>query len=96
MYDLEKEGKIIKYNNVYYLSDIFVAENYVAKKIINLASLDRIKYPKMDNYLEHLQKISGIKYNKQQLEAIQKSLENHINYYWRTRNRKDYYYKSNC
>ena len=78
MYDLEKEGKIIKYNNVYYLSDIFVAENYVAKKIINLASLDRIKYPKMDNYLEHLQKISGIKYNKQQLEAIQKSLENHI------------------
>lgn len=78
MYKLEKENKIVKYNNVYYLQDIFVAENYVANRIINLASLDTKPNKNIDKYLEHLQKIDKIVYNEEQKLAIKKALENHI------------------
>lgn len=78
LYELEKENKIIKYNDVYYLYDVFKAENNVAKEVLRKASIDEIKNSKIIPYLEHLEEIFEINYNDKQKEAIIKALTNNI------------------
>lgn len=78
LFELEKENKIIKYNDVYYLTDLFKAEDYVAKEIIRKASIDEQKNSKIVPYLEHLEEVFEIKYNEKQKEAIIKALTNNI------------------
>jgi exodeoxyribonuclease V alpha subunit len=78
LFELEKENKIIKYNDVYYLFDLFKAEDNVAKEILRKASIDEIKNTKIIPYLEHLEEVFEIKYNDKQKEAIIKALTNNI------------------
>ncbi len=78
LYELEKENKIIKYNEHYYLSDLFKAENYVCDKIINLSSLDSKKIKNIDNTIKELEKVNSISYNDKQRLAIKKAIENNI------------------
>lgn len=78
LFELEKENKIIKYDDHYYLTDIWKAEDYVANKIIRLASRDNKEYPKLQNYINHLEETTGIFYNDKQKEAIIKSLQSNI------------------
>ncbi len=78
LFELEKENKIIKYDEHYYLADIWKAEDYVANKIIKLASRENKVYPKLNNYLSHLEETTGIIYNDKQKEAIMKALQNNI------------------
>jgi exodeoxyribonuclease V alpha subunit len=78
LFELQKEKKLIKYNEHYYLADIWKAEDYVANKIIKLASKDDKKYTKLNNYIDHLEEASGILYNDKQKEAITKALQNNI------------------
>lgn len=78
LFELEKENKIIKYDEHYYLADIWKAEDYVANKIIKLASRENKVYPKLNNYLSHLEETTGIIYNDKQKEAIMKALQSNI------------------
>jgi len=78
LFELEKENKIIKYDEHYYLVDVWKAEDYVANKIIKLASRENKVYPKLNNYLSHLEETTGIIYNDKQKEAIMKALQSNI------------------
>ena len=78
LFDLEKDNRIIKYNENYYLTDIWKAEDYVASKIIRLSSKDEKKYKDLDSGLERLEKLYGITYNDKQKEAIKSSLQHNI------------------
>lgn len=78
LFELERDNKIIKYNEHYYLTAIWKSEDYVANKIVKLSSLEPKKYPKLDSALESLEKELGIVYNEKQKEAIKKSLVNNI------------------
>ena len=78
MFKLVEERKIIRKNEYYYLIELWEAEEYVAEKIVMLASKEPTKYNKIDNYIEGLEKFSGITYNPKQKEAIKKALENNI------------------
>lgn len=78
LFELEKENKIIKYDEHYYLIDVWKAEDYVANKIIKLASRENKVYPKLNNYLSHLEETTGITYNDKQKEAIMKALQSNI------------------
>ncbi len=78
LFELEKDNKLIKYDEHYYLIDVWKAEEYVANKIIKLASRDNKVYPKLDNYISHLEETTGIIYNDKQKEAIMKALQSNI------------------
>lgn len=78
MQELVEEKKIINENNRYYLIDLWQAEEQVAEKIITLASLNHEDYPKMDIYINGLEKDNNIIYNSKQKEAIKKALENNL------------------
>ncbi len=78
LFELQKENKIVKYDEHYYLMDVWKAEDYVANKIIKLASRDNKIYPKLDNYISHLENTTGIIYNDKQKEAIMKALQSNI------------------
>lgn len=78
LFELEKENKIVKYDEHYYLIDVWKAEDYVANKIIKLASRENKVYSKLNNYLSHLEETTGIIYNDKQKEAIMKALQSNI------------------
>ena len=78
MFDLEKNLKIIKEEDSYYLRDIFEAEQNVSKRILDLSCRDIVKGVKIYNYLDHLEEHSNIVYNEKQKEAIVKAIENNI------------------
>ena len=60
---LIEDKKIIRKNECYYLKELWEAEEYVADKIVTLASKDADKYPKMENYINGLEKDNNITYN---------------------------------
>lgn len=78
MFKLIEDKKIIRKNEYYYLKELWEAEEYVADKIVMLASKDADKYPKMENYINGLEKDNDIIYNPKQREAIKKALENNV------------------
>ena len=78
LFELEKDNKIIKYNEHYYLSSIWKSEDYVANKIVKLSLMEPKNYPKLDNKLLNLEKELNIVYNNKQKEAIKKALTNSI------------------
>jgi len=78
MDELRLENKIIKIEEQYYLKELFLAEKEIAEKIKCLLDKNIDKYKKMDKYLLELEEVYEIKYNKKQVEAVKKSLENNI------------------
>lgn len=76
--ELEQAKKIVKYNEYYYLSDIWNSEENVAYKVVNLASKDAKVNKKLEDYIENLETSNNIKYNDKQRLAIKKALENHF------------------
>jgi len=75
--ELNKD-KIVIYNDKYYLKSLYDAEDYVSNRIISLANKDTKKNKKIEKLIPELEKISNIKYNDKQKEAITKALENKI------------------
>ena len=71
-------NKIIIEDSKYYLKDLYDAENYIAEKVIMLATKDTKKNKKIKNYINDLENIYSITYNEKQKEAITKALENNI------------------
>ena len=78
LFELEKDNKIIKYNEHYYLSSIWKSEDYVANKIVKLSLMEPKNYPKLDNKLLNLEKELNIVYNDKQKEAIKRALTNSL------------------
>jgi exodeoxyribonuclease V alpha subunit len=76
--NLNKKGKIIILNNKYYLKIFYDTELNNALKISELVKKEKNIIKNMDNYVEMLEKLFDIKYNKLQKEAIQTCLENNI------------------
>ena len=78
MFKLIEDKKIIRKNEYYYLKELWEAEESVADKIVTLASIDPDKYPKIESYINGLEKDNDMTYNPKQREAIKKALENNI------------------
>lgn len=76
--ELQLESKIIIEKDRYYLKELYDAEVNIVEKICILKRIPKTKYSKLDNHIELLEKENGIKYNKEQKEAIIKALENNI------------------
>ena len=78
LFELEKENKILKYNEHYYLTDIWRAENYVAGRILKLTTMDNREYKQIESIIDSFEETYSIKYNTKQREAIIKALTNNI------------------
>lgn len=78
LYLLEKEEKIVKEDDAYYLKEMYDAEMNIAIRVINLVNKPIKKDKRIEKYFEHLESNAGIVYNSKQKEAIISSLENKV------------------
>ncbi len=76
--ELEEEGKIIKYEDNYYLYDMWKAEENIVERLYALASKKTITNKKIDNLINIMESSDSINYNDKQRRAIKKALENNI------------------
>ena len=76
--ELRYEGKIVLDNDLYYLKDMYNAEEYIVSKIKKLLDKDIDEYKEFDNILKSVEEFFQIKYNTKQKIAIKKALENNI------------------
>ena len=76
--ELTNEYKIVTDYEKYYLKDIFSNELEIIKKIQILNKTKVGQNPKIENYIENLEKSLDIKYNDKQKEAIIKSLTHNM------------------
>ena len=77
-YELVNEKKIMIYDNMYFLKELYDAESFIAKTVIDLSSREKEVIPKLDTYLASHEESIGITYSDKQREAIIKALENNI------------------
>jgi len=75
LFKLEENIKIIKNENIYYLKDMYNAECFIVKRFRMLNKEKILEIKKLDNEINNLEKILQITYNKDQLNAIKKSME---------------------
>lgn len=76
--NLNKLGKIIILKERYYLKGFYDTELSNALKISELMKKDKNEINNIDSYVDMLEKLFEIKYNKLQKKAIQECLENNI------------------
>ena len=76
--ELDEMCYIVIKDKKYYLSDMYSAECNVANEVYYLTNKDKVKYKKLDAYLDKLEKHNDIKYSNKQKQAIIKALENNI------------------
>ena len=75
LFELEKNNKIVKKENIYYLKEMYDAECFIVKRfrMLNKEKNDEIK--KINDEIINLEKKLKITYNNDQLNAIKKSIE---------------------
>ena len=75
LFELEKNNKIVKKENIYYLKEMYDAECFIVKRfrMLNKEKNDEVK--NLDKEINNLEKILQIKYNYDQLNAIRQSIE---------------------
>lgn len=78
LYNLENAKKIVKYDDKYYITEIFKNECFVADTVVSKASKDKEKYNDIDEYISELENIYNMSYNSDQKEAIKSAIENNI------------------
>lgn len=76
---LNKQGRIIIIEDKYVLKNIYDIETSIAKKITILSNKEKKELKHSNTFIDTLEKIFDIKYNKLQKQAIISSLENKIN-----------------
>ena len=76
--ELEEEEKIVRYEDNYYLYDIWQAEENVVSRLYALASKEYTPNKKIDNLIDAIESSQSITYNDKQRLAIKKALENNI------------------
>jgi exodeoxyribonuclease V alpha subunit len=72
------EDKIVVQNNYYYTKKIYDDEEYIARKIYDLANQNQENIKSLEEKIELLEKEFNISYNEKQKKAIINSLKNHI------------------
>lgn len=75
---LSKYGKVAIIKERYYLSEFYMAEEYIAKRLYNLNNLERRKLPNLEDKIRQLELVNGITYDESQKSAIIKSLNNNL------------------
>ena len=76
--ELEEEEKIVRYEDNYYLYDIWQAEENVVSRLYALASKEYTPNKKIDNLIDAIESSQSITYNDKQRLAIKRALENNI------------------
>lgn len=76
--NLQKQVKVIKIEERYYLKEMIEAEEYIVNRIKLLNTKEKTNTIINDRDLKELESYTNIKYNKEQLEAIKESLINNI------------------
>ena len=74
--ELEKDLKIVVYDNKYYLKEMFDAECLIVKRFRLLNSEAKNDIKKAIPKVSELEKFFGISYNEEQMDAIIKSYQN--------------------
>ena len=75
---LNKKHKLIIKKDKYYLKEFYDAENYISDRLCYLNDLSISKFPKLDEFVEELEKSNSIKYDKTQKLAITKAINNNL------------------
>lgn len=75
---LSKLNKIKIIKNRYYLTEFYEAEIYITDRLTKLNDTERRKLPNLEEKISKLEKLSHIKYDESQKEAIIKSLNNNL------------------
>ena len=75
--NLLEKNRIIKFDEEYYISELYEAEKYIANRFYRLSNIDN-KVSKMENELEKLEEHFKISYNIDQKKAILSSITNNI------------------
>lgn len=76
--NLNKENKIIILEDKYVLKNIYDMEDNISKRIVKSIKEVPKNIKDMDKYIEFLEDVFDIKYNKLQKDAIKISLENNL------------------
>ena len=71
-------NKIIKEDEKYYLTSMYEAEDFIARRIKFLTKKADIKIKNLDDFICNLENDSNIKYNDEQLLAIKSSMTKHF------------------
>jgi len=79
LYELQKLGKVRIVGKKIFLSDYYNSENYISDTVYYLTNKKDTKYKNINNEIESVELYFDIKYNKEQKEAIKKSIIKNFN-----------------
>ena len=74
--ELEKDLKLINYNNRYYLYDMFTSEELIVNRVNIINHNSPKKISNLDKVIKEVEEDLSIKYNSDQKEAIRKAISN--------------------
>lgn len=76
--ELKDEEKIVIDDDLYYLKEIWDAEENIANKIKILLNKNKEKHKKLNEFIKIMEKDNQIYYNDKQISAIKSSVENNL------------------
>ncbi len=77
--EMVSSGEVVKYEEKYFLKNMYEMERYVANRIFNLAnSFTKFNYENIDSSIEELESLLGISYNSCQISAIREAFVNNL------------------
>ena len=78
LYELQKLGKVIIYNQKYFLSEYYKAETNIADTLYYLTNKKDTKIKNINNHIEYLELMLDIKFNPEQKKAIKTSIQSNF------------------
>lgn len=75
---LNNEYKIVVQDNKYYLKEYYDSEYSIAKKLNRINIKEETKNKNIVKYINELEELNNIKYNKEQIEAITSIVDNNV------------------
>lgn len=75
---LNNEYKIVVQDNKYYLKEYYDSEYSIAKKLNKINIKEETKNKNIVKYINELEELNNIKYNKEQIEAITSIVDNNV------------------
>ncbi|MBE6154239.1 MAG: ATP-dependent RecD-like DNA helicase [Firmicutes bacterium] len=78
IYALEEENRVVKDNNIFYLTEYYEAEEDIAENLYDLNVNNTTRIYDFDEELEKIEEEFGVCYNEDQKSAIRNALENKV------------------
>lgn len=78
IFKLNEQNKLKIIDDKYYLKEFYDAEKYIADKLCFLNDIEDIPPKNLNQKIEELEKLNGIKYDKIQKNAIKKAITNNV------------------